>query len=222
MKNRFVMLAIAAVMLTTACKKETTRESNTNVTELSQTGNHEHSTTGESSKLMASMDDMMEKMHNVELSGNSDFDLAAMMQKHHESAVDMADILLKSGSDSEMKQLAQKIKEEQDKEIGDLQKIQDKYKDAAKNYDPKNSKEGLGKAMANDMKAMMNMPESAHTSIDKEFAVLMMKHHQDGIQMAKTIAQYAKDEKFKAMAQSIITSQQQDVKVMEQWLEKQS
>ena len=218
MKTNILYIALAMGLLFANCKKETntTTKSATTTTDTVAADAHSHG--AGDSEMMASMNGMMDRMHSMEMSGNTDHDLAASMEEHHKSAVEMADILLEKGTDPELKKLAQKIKDEQDKEIAELQKLQGKYKDGPKNYDPRNSGEGLGKAMMADMMAMMKMPESGTQSVDKEFAILMTKHHQDGIQMARSIVQYAQDAGFKTMAQNIIKSQDQGVKVMQQWL----
>lgn len=224
MKATIPMLLVAAGLLTVNCKDKTGGTTNT-ATAVDSTGTaHDgHATTADAgaSGLMESMNDMMDKMHSMEMSGNADHDLAMMMNEHHRSAVDMADIILTKGNDEQMKALAQKIKNEQKKEMEELGRIQYKYKEAAKDYDPKNSKEGLGKAMMDDMMSMMKMPEAGTGTIDKEFAVIMTKHHQDGIKMAGSIVKFAKDPQLKSMAQKMIDSQGKDVKQMQDWLAKQ-
>ena len=214
MKVRILFVAAASIFLLLSCKKETSTTSANSTT----TESHNHDAAAHDSELMESMNNMMEQMHAIEMSGNADHDLAAMMEEHHKSAVGMADILLDKGTDPGLKNLANKIKSEQDAEIAEMQKIQGKYKDAAKNYDPKNTKDGLGKAMMDDMMTMMKMPENNKPTVDAEFAVIMTKHHQDGIKMAQSIVKYARDPAFKAMAEKMIASQTADVKVMEDWL----
>jgi len=223
MKTKIMIPALVMSLLSLSCiKSGKTEESGDAVadTVAKSMDANEHVANENSSELMASMNRMMKQMHEMEMSGNTDHDLAGLMEEHHKSAVEMADILIESGTDAEMKSLAQKIKAEQEGEIVELQKLQGKYKDAAKNYDPKNSKEGLGKAMGEDMMAMMQMPDPTGESLDREFATLMVKHHEDGVKMGKTILQHAKDAQFKVMAQKMIISQEKDIAVMKNWLNK--
>ncbi|MDR0184231.1 DUF305 domain-containing protein [Lysobacter arvi] len=54
------------------------------------------------------------------MSGDVDKDFAAMMSMHHQQGIRMADVQLKHGKDAALKALAQRIKDEQKKEIGEL------------------------------------------------------------------------------------------------------
>ena len=55
------------------------------------------------------------------MSGDVDKDFAAMMSIHHQMAIDMADVLLKSGSNAELKAMAVKMKTAQQEEIKQLE-----------------------------------------------------------------------------------------------------
>ncbi len=67
--------------------------------------------------LMQAMDKMMEEMTGMKMSGNADKDFLVMMIPHHESAVTMSKDELLYGKNLELKKLAQKILDEQKKEI---------------------------------------------------------------------------------------------------------
>ena len=54
------------------------------------------------------------------MSGDVDKDFAAMMTVHHQMAIDMADVMLKSGSNAQLKAMAAKMKAEQQEEIKQL------------------------------------------------------------------------------------------------------
>lgn len=54
------------------------------------------------------------------MSGDVDKDFAAMMTVHHQMAIDMADVMLKSGSNAQLKAMAAKMKAEQQDEIKQL------------------------------------------------------------------------------------------------------
>ena len=67
--------------------------------------------------LMNAMDAMMEEMNGMKMSGNADKDFLVMMIPHHQSAVAMSEDELKYGNNLELKKLAQKIINDQKKEI---------------------------------------------------------------------------------------------------------
>ena len=76
-------------------------------------------------KSMSSMDMPMHKsmmkgmkdMEGMKSSGNVDHDFAMMMKKHHESALDMAQVELQHGKDAKMRSMAKNIIASQKKEI---------------------------------------------------------------------------------------------------------
>ena len=58
--------------------------------------------------------------------------------------------------------------------------------------------------------------------MDKDFATMMMSHHQDGIDMAKLELKNGMSDKLKKMAQKIIDDQQKDLKQLRTLQEKNS
>jgi uncharacterized protein (DUF305 family) len=67
----------------------------------------------------AAMQHMQENM-GMPMSGDPDRDFAQMMIPHHQGAIDMARIELESGKDPQLRQMAQKIIEDQEREIASL------------------------------------------------------------------------------------------------------
>ena len=51
------------------------------------------------------------------MSGNPDVDFANMMILHHQGAIDMAGVELESGKDPQLRKMAQKIIDDQEREI---------------------------------------------------------------------------------------------------------
>ena len=63
--------------------------------------------------------DMMRNMH-VPFTGDADADFRKHMIPHHQGAIDMAKVALKHAKDSDTKKMAQKIIDDQEKEIGEM------------------------------------------------------------------------------------------------------
>ena len=72
---------------------------------------------GASHKMMQSMTDGMKEMQSMPMTGGTDRDFAAMMKKHHEMAIEMAQVELKEGKDAKLKAMAQKIVDDQRKAL---------------------------------------------------------------------------------------------------------
>tara|TARA_Y100000815_G_scaffold41911_1_gene34524 strand:+ start:35997 stop:36743 length:747 start_codon:yes stop_codon:yes gene_type:complete len=220
-KHKTLMLITLASFLTLSCKEQTKATEENKEASATTTPDSEMSATASQNEdngdLMADMNKMMDKVHALEKKGIADYDLAAELKEHHKGAIAMSETQLNSGTDAQLKQMAQKIKDAQQKEVDQIDRMLDGYDDKAKDYDPTDTGSGLGKAMMDNMQAMMKMPDMDGTSVDRSFAAMMIKHHQDGIKMAKTIQQYAKDTKFKQMAQKMIEDHQKDIQELEKW-----
>jgi uncharacterized protein (DUF305 family) len=65
----------------------------------------------------------MKMMHNMHVpyTGNADVDFRTHMIPHHQGAVEMAKVALKHAKDPETKRMAQKIIDDQEKEIAEMQ-----------------------------------------------------------------------------------------------------
>ena len=70
---------------------------------------------------------MMKNM-NMEFSGDADVDFARSMIPHHQGAIDMAKLELKHGKSPEIRQMAEKMIKDQEKEQKDLQAFLQKHK----------------------------------------------------------------------------------------------
>jgi len=71
---------------------------------------------------------MMKSMESMKTSGDTDRDFATMMKVHHQGAIDMAQMELKSGKDAKMRAMAKRIIEAQQKEIKEFDQWLEKRK----------------------------------------------------------------------------------------------
>jgi uncharacterized protein (DUF305 family) len=65
---------------------------------------------------------------------------------------------------------------------------------------------------------MMGKPMSGDA--DRDFATMMMSHHQGAIDMARVELEHGKDPELKAMAQKVIGDQSREVKELQDWLDR--
>jgi len=169
------------------------------------------------SPLMASMNEMMAKMSAMQMKGNTDHDFAHMMLEHHKGAVAMADIELREGKDATMRQMAQKIKADQQKEIGEMEPIAERLDSAPTNYKPQDPADPFTAQMKSSMDGMMkNMPMLV-ADPDMNFNMLMTVHHQSAVDMAKAELAHGKDSKLKEMAKMLIEAQQKEIQQFKDW-----
>ena len=172
------------------------------------------------SPLMASMNDMMGKMSAMKMKGNTDHDFAHMMMEHHKGAVAMADIELRDGKDATMKQMATKIKADQQKELGEMAPIAERLDSAPSNYKPMDPADPFTSKMKASMDGMMQSMPKTVANPDMNFNMLMTMHHQSAVDMAKAELAHGKDTKIKEMAQMIVDAQQKEIAEFKAWHDK--
>ncbi|MES2875748.1 MAG: DUF305 domain-containing protein [Bacteroidota bacterium] len=207
---------LALALSFSACQNNASKtETDHSSMDMSDSSQMNMDSTATSSGIMGAMDKMMKDMHQMEMTGNADYDLISMLKSHHQGAIDMAKVELESGTEPKLKQIAQNMVDKQSKEIqmlDDMLKSADKSK---KDYEPSDKNSGLGKDMDANMMKMMEMDHGTPGSVDHEFASMMIKHHKDGIDMGNIIVKHSKMAEFKSMAQKMIDDQTKEIAELE-------
>jgi uncharacterized protein (DUF305 family) len=73
----------------------------------------------------------------------------------------------------------------------------------------------------NDMESMHhNMVIEPSGNIDVDFMRGMIPHHEGAVAMAKTALEHSKDPIVRKLAEDIISSQNDEIKLMKEWLKK--
>ena len=77
--------------------------------------------------------------------------------------------------------------------------------------------------MAENAAAMTKMHRDMHVAssgdVDRDFAAMMIPHHQGAIDMAQAVLRYGRDQQMRRLAQEIIVEQQQEIAIMRQLLD---
>jgi uncharacterized protein (DUF305 family) len=143
---------------------------------------------------------------------DADVMFAQMMIPHHRQAVEMSDtILAKTGVDSRVTALAQKIKAAQQPEIDELTSWLSAWGKPAPSSSQ--SMEGMGDGMmSSDDMAKLKATDGSTAS--KLFLSQMIDHHEGAVEMAKTEAASGSDAKAVAMAKSIVETQTSEITEM--------
>jgi uncharacterized protein (DUF305 family) len=139
------------------------------------------------------------------------------MTHHHEGAVMMAEMALKKSPNEELKKFAQKIIDDQKKEIGLMKDWRDKWyagKPAAKNMEMPGMMDSMKQPMTGDHMKMME----AMTGKDFDLHFLdMMIPHKDAVNMSKNALEKAEHAEIKTLANQIIKAQNEEIEKMTDW-----
>ena len=153
---------------------------------------------------------------------------------HHRGAIEMADLALSKAKRPEIKQLAEAIKKDQNREIEQMTAW---YKQWYNAEVPTSSSNGMGMSMTSgdatncrdnqgmpmnsgmSMMGMMNMDLEALKNapdFDKAFIEQMIPHHKMAVMMAGMVLDSDRSE-IRDLAKSIIQTQSDEIEQMRQW-----
>jgi uncharacterized protein (DUF305 family) len=139
------------------------------------------------------------------------------MAHHHQGAIEMSEMVLKKSNNEELKKFAQKIIDDQRKEIAEMKQWREKWYGArppAKNMEMPGMMDSMKMMQGEDMKMM----ESAiGKDFDLAFLAMMSPHHEGAVAMAKDAFEKAEHQEIKTLAQNIIKAQDDEIKQMEKW-----
>ena len=165
--------------------------------------------------LMNAMNSSMEKMKSMKMTGEFEHDFAMMMIEHHQGAVNMCQVEVSKGSDATIKEMANKMMGRQKSEISTLQNFIRDHKPTDARSDGHNH---LHDEMQK-MEAKMNGIKMTG-NLDKDFAMMMIPHHESAIKMAEDEITHGKNLNLKRMAQNMMDDQRNEITELQVWLDK--
>lgn len=219
--KKFLALASISSAILLACNNDSSNSTghHDSISHSSTTENTANNTPSQnntagltsSASMMDLMNKNMQDMKAVQSTGNADNDFAALMKVHHIGALEMAQAEIANGTNAELKAMAQKMVDAQQQEIAELNTF-------LSGHEAHGGGDAFYKEVMSQMSNMkMNMDHSG--SVDKQFAQMMILHHQGAIDMAKAyLKDGAQEEKLKTMANKVIADQQKEIAQLQTWL----
>lgn len=166
--------------------------------------------------MMKSMSSSMDKMKEMKMTGDFDADFASMMIMHHQVAIDMSEVEVEKGTDSQIKTMAQTIITAQKAEIEKLKQFEkgDKVPDSSNKKD-----EMMHDELGETMRAMMDKMNAMQMtgSTDKDFVMMMIPHHESSITMAENEIEHGKQPELKKMANNMIAEHNKEIAAFKAW-----
>lgn len=227
MKRLSILHGIAAGVLLTAlvavfsCKSNTSRTESASDSPEMRDREADQPLNGDDAKgnnagkaLTTAMNNMMRDMQNMAMSGDADHDFAMMMKRHHDGAIEMAAIEMENGRSEELKHLAQKITDDSRTDNMQLTQFMNNHQAPAKATSSDFSRKAMDK-MNKSASEMQNMNDGG--DIDRQFAMMMTRHHEDGVAMSKMYLRSAKAADTKKVANNVIKASTEDLRQLKSW-----
>lgn len=221
MKTIFLtaVLSLAAIGLA-GCGRTATNDNSMNHNSMKMNSNSNMNGMDHNSMPMnstASADHSQMKSSPGATSQPYDLQFIDTMTHHHQGALDMAKMALGKTTNPELKKFAQKIIDDQTKEIGQLKEWRDKWfagKPMAINIEMPGMMDSM-KMMSGD--GMKKMEAATGKDFDVMFLNMMTPHHAGAVTMAKEALTKAEHAEVKTLANQIIKAQEAEIKMMAHW-----
>lgn len=216
-----VVLSIAAIAFA-ACGQTGNVNTGNAPSNRNSMAMNSNSMNGNSMPMNANHDMSKEHHSDMKSSPNAasqpyDLQFIDTMTAHHTSAVDMSKMALKKSSNEELKKFAQKIIDDQQKEIASMKEWRDKWfagKPEAMNMEMPGMMDSMKMMKGDEMKKMEAM---SGKEFDSMFLEMMTSHHAGAVTMAKDALTKAEKPEIKTLANQIIKAQEAEIKMMADW-----
>ena len=193
--------------------------------------------------MMAALHTMADHSHALQPNGNLDLYFALLMRENHRAAVTMSALELKQGKDPELQGIAQNIHRAHQQLIMGLdsaiQRIQAQPPTFPEHTTQSERLSRLLEAATNGLHYAAHQTmaqaegdktpsdgyferaaEDAGTgSIDRDYAALLIPHHQNSITLARAELELGRDESLQKTAYFILQDQHREIEQVKAWLQ---
>lgn len=165
--------------------------------------------------MMQDMQGHMQQMRGMrtQMTGDPDYDFAQLMTRHHEGGIRMAENEVANGTDTKLKEIANRTISSNK---ADIQKMQDFLKAHKTTKGDTATTMGMMRPM-NKMMEQMRQRDMSGMNTDQMFAQMMIHHHEMGNELARTFLKQGKTQQMKQLAQKTIDQQAKEIKELEAW-----
>ncbi|GAB3510065.1 hypothetical protein GCM10027341_47960 [Spirosoma knui] len=156
------------------------------------------------------MQQMVTKLKKLQATGDPDFDYAFQAKIHNQGVQDLFKQEIQSGKDASLKQMAQTL-------LADAQKNQGLLEETLKQVKPSRPNQAFAQQQSRNIEAMNLKLQQTGSSdkltadIDKNFTALLLDQRQDAIDMANTYLQYGKNNSLRTYAQEMVAKAKQEM-----------
>ena len=149
------------------------------------------------------------------MSGNqTDLQFLDMMLMHHADGVKMAQMGASKAQNADVKALAEKMASDQQKDIGEMQKMRDEHFSGQPKQEMmmmKKRQMTMAEMEKMAQEDMRKLEAASGTEFDRTFLDVFMMHHQMAIDMSKEETSKGKDAEVKKKAREIISKQTKEM-----------
>jgi uncharacterized protein (DUF305 family) len=150
--------------------------------------------------------DQHDESHEMMVKGMSQAEFVPMTIKHHQDGIEMSRLEEQKGASAEVKALAAKIRQSQERDIPELKKHQRETQGTS--HDPEHDK--MDNMMEQQAQATMKRLKTATgQALDHAFLEEMAKHHQMAISMGESAKIQNSD--LKKLVQTMVQIQRQEL-----------
>lgn len=220
--HAFILSSTAAILsIITACANSSVQTTRSEPSPAQDVAESPMSGMDHDQMQMSGMDHNSMSMDLGPKDENFDLRFIDAMVPHHEGAIVMAQEALEKSNRSEVQQLAQAIINAQEQEIAQMKEWRKAwYANADETPMMYSSEMGHMMPMSKEMRAQMMMSQdlgAADAEFDLRFIDAMIPHHEGALDMAKQALEKSARPEIQALAQNILSSQQQEIDAMKQW-----
>jgi uncharacterized protein (DUF305 family) len=215
-----ILFFVLASILFTACKNTNADMLGNGTNTLSNGEEDKYSLGGDKMQMsnitMELIKGTTEKIKNIKITGDIDIDFAHTMIIHHQSGIGFSEAEIENSTNVQIKKIAQGIITAQKKEIEKMTNFLTGYMLTNGKVKIAESKGKLSEIMIGMVTAINKMKMT--WIADKDFAVIMIHHHESAVEMAREELLHGKEKMLRQVAAKMIDNKSKEMRMLKLWV----